>query len=502
MSWNDNEILTPQNLNSKTGLVFNVQDPAFGATGDGVTDDTASIQSALSALPATGGTVYLSQGTYIITSTLTVPANTTLQGAGSGTVLSYTATGDDAIRVDPGTGNLTVFQSRLENFKLITDNTGAVGIRLKDVVEIVLSGLVVEGSSGGFTTAGIQFDATTTTGGTIVVLVEGCVVKTNQNGIRFSNANLFNQITLVGNRIQGNEGTAGIFAEQQVRGFTVVGNDIEGNTGAQIRMNIGSDVVTVIGNWMETNSGSDFGMDFRGTVQARAITIQGNTFSNNEVLGSTTGDAVRISQPVDGLSINNNLVNGWNTGINLSTSTLLGADISNNAFVSNGTDLSTDFRVTSGGTATIAGGARIVGAGIASQDGLHFFNSRNSLSDSFGMLFSDTFRNRAQIRAISGNTGNDRGDLAFLVGDGTNSNVPAEAVRISSNLRLGVGETDPTEQIHASGATIRIATNAGNIAGGDDGNTGDIMWGEDSGNTFLYVCTSADSWQRAALDPF
>lgn len=43
----------------------------FGATGDGTTDDTSAIQSALNATAA-GGTVYFPQGTYLISSQLTV----------------------------------------------------------------------------------------------------------------------------------------------------------------------------------------------------------------------------------------------------------------------------------------------------------------------------------------------------------------------------------------------------------------------------------------------
>jgi hypothetical protein len=53
----------------------------FGAVGDGVTDDTAAIQLALNTTTA----VYVPPGNYKITSTLTVPNNTSLIGAGRGT---------------------------------------------------------------------------------------------------------------------------------------------------------------------------------------------------------------------------------------------------------------------------------------------------------------------------------------------------------------------------------------------------------------------------------
>lgn len=49
------------------GAVINVKDPAYGAVGDGVTDDTAAIQAAINA----GGRVLVPDGVYRITSTIT-----------------------------------------------------------------------------------------------------------------------------------------------------------------------------------------------------------------------------------------------------------------------------------------------------------------------------------------------------------------------------------------------------------------------------------------------
>jgi len=54
---------------------------AFGAVGNGIADDTAAFIAALAASTA----VYVPPGTYKITSTLAVPANTSLIGAGRGT---------------------------------------------------------------------------------------------------------------------------------------------------------------------------------------------------------------------------------------------------------------------------------------------------------------------------------------------------------------------------------------------------------------------------------
>lgn len=68
MPWIDGDLLNTTNLNNKGGqTAFNVKDAQFGAVGDGVTDDTAAIRSALSA--ARNGRiaqVYVPNGTYAV----------------------------------------------------------------------------------------------------------------------------------------------------------------------------------------------------------------------------------------------------------------------------------------------------------------------------------------------------------------------------------------------------------------------------------------------------
>ena len=60
---------------------LNVMD--FGATGDGVTDDAAAIQSAIDAIGAQGGVVYLPGGEFLIQSPLTLPSRAVLRGVDS-----------------------------------------------------------------------------------------------------------------------------------------------------------------------------------------------------------------------------------------------------------------------------------------------------------------------------------------------------------------------------------------------------------------------------------
>jgi hypothetical protein len=72
--------ISQSKLNFQLGFT-NARNPPFGAVGNGTTDDTAAIQSALNNVAASGGgIVFLPQGNYLINSSLTVPAQTSLVG--------------------------------------------------------------------------------------------------------------------------------------------------------------------------------------------------------------------------------------------------------------------------------------------------------------------------------------------------------------------------------------------------------------------------------------
>lgn len=66
----------------------------FGAVGDGTTDDTTALQAALNAVgQVTNGTLYIPDGTFLISSALTVRANTHIDGVGTikatGSTINY-----------------------------------------------------------------------------------------------------------------------------------------------------------------------------------------------------------------------------------------------------------------------------------------------------------------------------------------------------------------------------------------------------------------------------
>ena len=74
---------------------------AFGAEGDGKTDDTAAIQEAIDGLPATGGTVKLPTGTYMV-KRLLLRSGTSLVGAGHASVLRALPDASAVITFPPG----------------------------------------------------------------------------------------------------------------------------------------------------------------------------------------------------------------------------------------------------------------------------------------------------------------------------------------------------------------------------------------------------------------
>ncbi|MFI9648292.1 glycosyl hydrolase family 28-related protein [Streptomyces sp. NPDC052040] len=70
----------------------------YGATGNGSTDDTTAVQSALNAVPPTGGTVVFPAGTYKISSPLVARSSTVLAGVSDGaSVISQSSSAHHAL---------------------------------------------------------------------------------------------------------------------------------------------------------------------------------------------------------------------------------------------------------------------------------------------------------------------------------------------------------------------------------------------------------------------
>lgn len=130
--------------------VYNVQDPTYGAVGDGSNNDTTAINAAITACALTGGTVYFPPGTYRITSTLVVTHTATktvnLRGAGqTTTTIRMDSNASDAIGSTPS--GTTVWS--------ISDLTIILGVNTAfDILDLAGSTLVLTRCTIGSTTFG------------------------------------------------------------------------------------------------------------------------------------------------------------------------------------------------------------------------------------------------------------------------------------------------------------------------------------------------------------
>jgi hypothetical protein len=89
--WSEGDALFASELNAaiaNAGGSEAINVKQFGAVGDGVTNDTAAINAAASAIPAGGGALYLPKGRYAISGTIYLKPATRMVGDGWGSVLA------------------------------------------------------------------------------------------------------------------------------------------------------------------------------------------------------------------------------------------------------------------------------------------------------------------------------------------------------------------------------------------------------------------------------
>ncbi len=107
----------------------------FGAKGDGVTDDTAAIQSAIDTVEP----VYLGQKTYLIDSQLALDGGKTLIGINNFySILDYTDTSDGIL--------ITNGINILEKFSINTTSGATSGVKLEGASSNILNGVAVTGN--------------------------------------------------------------------------------------------------------------------------------------------------------------------------------------------------------------------------------------------------------------------------------------------------------------------------------------------------------------------
>ena len=271
-------IIDSQNHRYYLSLTSNLNVKQFGATGNGITDDTASIQSALNA-----GLTFLlfqSNNTYKVLGPILVTNNGVCL-SGFGSTIIYSGTEDLFIL----SGNNCIVQG----FTIIGNgNSGyAVGINANEcsVLNCNISGFGTNGSGGA-----IYTDTT----GTMASFFYGTLIDgnylSNNNGITISNHNS-QGCRIVGNYIT-NSGLEAITVDYNSFYCSIVNNYIDNCTtygGVGCIGVDGGNFTSIIGNIIR---GAQFDLD--GT-SGYGITTNGNVGNsvNLTITGNFFGDSIK-----------------------------------------------------------------------------------------------------------------------------------------------------------------------------------------------------------------
>jgi hypothetical protein len=295
----------------------------YGAKGDGVSDDTASVQAALQAA-AGGGTVRLSRGTYKTTGSLLLREGVSLVGDGWGTEIRYSGDGDCIVWQPTGStplGEATVapaeplplLNATIENLRVVSASPASQrAIRVVDGWGATLRKVSIDATSG-WKVAGISFEARSLN--SVHDLVDDCFVHNAAgDGIDVGPASF--SIYIEHSHINDNAGWAvrsTSTAQQNPAEVHIENNDLEGNfkggvsgsfRASTIRGNhwecasvypapfvaLGmTDVaygLAIEDNYIASGSqrgGASYGIDLRPGLAAMGVTISRNQFSSQGV---------------------------------------------------------------------------------------------------------------------------------------------------------------------------------------------------------------------------
>lgn len=228
----------------------------FGAKGDGVTDDTLAIQSAIDFV-GNGGAILFPPGTYL-SSKLSMKNNLTMLGYG-GIAYGYTNLGVSIIKFNSDTDDALI------------DCNGTEGVHLEK--------LVLHGNSKGSSTFGVKLK-----GGRSVSIINCKILRFTGPGIGGDTSGV-NRII---NNIIGWNST-GIRFNYGIADNWIHGNQINANVSHGIYLAGGSNMTTVLNNRVEWNGGNGISI-----YQSNEIDMIGNQIDRNKKAGVRIVDSKQI----------------------------------------------------------------------------------------------------------------------------------------------------------------------------------------------------------------
>ncbi|WP_276583534.1 glycosyl hydrolase family 28-related protein [Pseudomonas sp. RIT-PI-S] len=429
---------------------YNARD--YGAVGDGVTDDTQAIQAAIDAAAQTGGTVYLPEGTYIVSGNdeidydicLALPSGVSLSGAGAGatsvkladgwaeaiTGIVQTLDGASNVGIHDLTidGNSAHTSGRVDGFTTGTGPWGSgtdTGVSVTGVALVNCSGNGLNAQQGTF---GLTVSDSVATGngldGFFAHLVGDANGYVDTGGFQDNNSegngrNGFTLLldnyrtTLADNDASNNHGN-GILVQGQLgegpnERVQITGGEVSGNGEEGVLLKL-TDFSRVSGVTVHDNGGAAIGL-----IGAGANTIAGNTLYNDArthgnaevvIKGSDDGDVTAVDSAT-GNVIYNNIISGSATavyGVAESNETLVGFNTAFDNYFSGLSDAATVFYGTD--SSAFGNHAGLVMAGTSGSNTLTGSNVASTLL--YGGGGNDRLTGGAYSDLLYGGTGSDR----------------------------------------------------------------------------------------------
>ena len=313
---------------------------------------SAGIQSAINALPSTGGKIFLPAGTYSINSTTTIPSNVWIEGAGASSTILYVENNSNCsvfANSDQTNGNTNIKISNLKIDGNKSNNTSGYGIYFKYVdnsqiencfiyntkwVGIyfylsennIVSHNIVDGSDD----YGIQFY-----GGSHNIITDNLV----QNNVYTGIYSYSDYTTIANNVVRNNStggGDGGILSQGK---YSTIANNVSENNG-KVGISFRNDYSTLSGNVCEGNDWQ--GIDAYLTDYSIII---GNKLHDNGGTGSYSG--LRVLASTNNFIIGNAITDTAGTGYAIKiTSDSTGNYLSNNYYSGTGASSISDSATT------------------------------------------------------------------------------------------------------------------------------------------------------------